>query len=187
MTDPSSSLEYLLSRLDASPDPQFVDSLETALVNSFADLESRRAYIETAVHPTDSEKSAIISLLKDRFPQVLGTSFSSTPGLLVDWLSKSETNGWTILWPPSWPICKKALYDQTFIRTDPGNYYQDFRLQVTKRAHCRRPGHLQYRRHSQSFGPKPGGLHGHRAVSRSAPRRSHKLRGKGGRHSGPRR
>src|SRR3989344_2212210 len=82
MTDPSSSLEYLLSRLDASPDPQFVDSLETALVNSFADLESRRAYIETAVHHTDSEKSAIISLLKDRFPQVLGTSFSVNPRLI---------------------------------------------------------------------------------------------------------
>ena len=35
-----------------------------------------------AVHPTDSEKSAIISLLKDRFPQVLGTSFSVNPRLI---------------------------------------------------------------------------------------------------------
>lgn len=76
MTDLSSSLESILARLDGSPDPQFVDSLETALINSSADLESRRAYVETAVPPTGSEQSAIISLLKDRFPQVLGVNFS---------------------------------------------------------------------------------------------------------------
>lgn len=75
-------LKQILNRISDRPDDKFVSTLEEAIFESAAQSEKTKAYIESAVELTNSEKESLWTKLTRKFPQLVQPVYIVNPEIL---------------------------------------------------------------------------------------------------------
>jgi F-type H+-transporting ATPase subunit delta len=75
MINHSNQLTAILDQLSHNPDPEFVASLETALINSIDQKNQSSAIVETAIPLSNDDERQLRSLVSKRFPSSKSVSF----------------------------------------------------------------------------------------------------------------